>query len=527
MSESINRLRYSITLLLVLVTQSALAAEVTEGPDADGLDTEPGLRLRIFHIGHGFDTSLPLRPGQSPNIDLTVEKVQVEAGSAFRDMQKISGGPSERVREYYIAEWSGWVEAPVTGEYHFFVGSKAPTKLKVADKLVEESIQLNAGWHPIHLQQKVTDGSTQSISLTWKKPGDPNRKAYDLLEKEYLRAPKFYYRPTQTGLKQVTSGEARPGLGMKLDSLHPGYRLTNIRPVGMDMPVGGLGMLPDGRLAVARFNAQTLRYPDPTEDPNGELWLITNPTSEDPTEIKGEKIADGLFEPSGLAVLDNDIYVSQRNELSKFSFDPMSGKWVKQIVASGWKTNDFHQISAGLPWEPGPSAEHPGFFYMSRGAGLGKDRNPPNHASVWKIDLSKPNGKNIDVLTGGHRTPNGLGLNAAGECFVIDNQGHWTPANEINHVQKGKFYGFFARDQPPTAHPSPFQPKEQDGQKGVTPPAIQLPQDEIANSPTELLLFPEGHEFEGQMVVGDMRYGGLNRVFLEEVEGVWQGCVMR
>lgn len=35
----------------------------------------------------------------------------------------------------------------------------------------------------------------------------------------------------------------------------------------------------------------------------------------------------------------------------------------------------------------------------------------------------------------------------------------------------------------------------------VTPAAIQLPQDEIANSPTELLLFPEGHRFQGQMAM--------------------------
>lgn len=399
--------------------------------------------------------------------------------------------------------------------------------MRVAGQLVKGPIDLDAGWHSIHLVQKVSEQNNQPISLTWKKPGDPNRKTYGTIKEADLRAPKFYYRPTQAGLKQLTDGKARPGLGMKLDSLHPGYRVTNIRPDGMDMPVGGLGMLSDGRLAVARFDAQTLKGPHPTQDPNGELWLIANPTSDDPNEIWGKKIADGLFEPSGLAVLNDDIYVSQRSELSKFSFDEETGQWIKSVVATGWETNDFHQISAGLPWTPGPTKDHPGFFYMSRGAGLGKGRNPPNHASVWLIDLSKPAGENIEVLTGGHRTPNGLGLNQAGECFVIDNQGHWTPANEINHVQKGHFYGFYVRDNPPQAHPSPFQPKKRDGKTGVTPAAVQLPQDEIGNSPTQLLLFPEGHQFEGQMAIGDMRYGGINRVYLEEVKGVWQGCVMR
>ncbi len=522
-------IRSLLTLALVALLPLSGHGESPDpgGPDAGGLDTEPGLRLRIFHIGQDFDLTRPLQPGQSPNVDLTVPRVSVTAGTVFSDTQKISDGPPEKVRSHYVAEWTGWVKAPQQGSYQFFVGSNAPASLRVAGKAAEAAIELDAGWHPIRLVQKVTEANSQPISLTWKKPGDPERKAYDFVEEEFLRAPKFYFRPTQAGLKQLTNGKARPGMGMKLSGVHPGYRVTCIRPGGMEMPVGGLGMLSDGRLVVARFDAQTLRGPNPTVEPNGELWLISNPTSDDPNPIIGEKIAEGLFEPSGLAVIKDAIYVSQRSELTKFSFDKPSGKWIQTVVANGWETNDFHQISAGLPWLPGPTPEHPGFFYMSRGAGLGKNRNPPNHASVWKIDLSKPAGENIEVLTGGHRTPNGLGLNADGECFVIDNQGHWTPANEINHVQKGCFYGFYERNNPPTAYPAPFQPAQEDGVTSVTPAAILLPQDEIANSPTQPLLFPKGHRFEGQMAMGDMRYGGLNRLYLEKVDGVWQGCAMR
>ena len=106
-----------------------------------------------------------------------------------------------------------------------------------------------------------------------------------------LRAPKFYFRPTQAGLKRLADGRARPGLSRKVSGVHPGYRLTCIRPNDMYMPVGGLDMLPDGRLAVARFDAQTLKTPLPTKEPNGDLWLITNPDSKDPTKISGEKIA--------------------------------------------------------------------------------------------------------------------------------------------------------------------------------------------------------------------------------------------
>lgn len=524
-------MRRSMTPVLALVSCLLMSACATGQPNAEpdtgGLDIEEGLRLRVYWIGEDFDTSLPLQPGQSPNVDRTVKGVLVDKGDVFQDDQKIIDKQDEKISNQYIAEWSGWYRATKSGAYQFQAVTNAPIYLSINGKELKDGVvELEAGWYSLRLVQRVKKVEEKRIELLCTEPGQVlSRKP--LIPADLFRAPSFYFRPTQSGKKELVDGSARPGLGKKLTAVHPGYRVTNIRPGGMEMPVGGLGMLSDGRLVVARFDATTLKAPSPTEEPNGQLWLITNPTADDPAQIKGEMIATDMFEPSGLKVLDDVIYVSQRSELSKFVFNKSTGKWDQSAVASGWDTNDFHQISAGLPWVPGPTADHPGFFYMSRGAGLGKGRNPINHASVWKIDLSKPAGENVEVLTGGHRTPNGLGLNKAGECFVIDNQGGWTPANEINHVQKGHFYGYYLRDNPPNAYPAPFQPKERDGKTGVTPAAIQLPQDEIGNSPTELLLFPDGHLFDGQLAVADMRYGGLNRVFLEEVGGVWQGCAMR
>lgn len=511
--------------LLAVALFCSVPAWAADEPDTGGLEIEEGLRLRIYWIGGGFDTSRALQPGQSPNVDVTVPSVLVKKDDVFQDQQAVDEATQEKIGENYIAQWTGWIKAPAAGVYRFQRDTGGSSLMSVGDQLVVgDKVELAQGWHTFELTQPVSGKRGKAIKLTWAPPGQDDFTDIPLAQ---LRAPKFFFRPTQRGKKDLAEQKTRPGLGKKVVGVHPGYRVTNIRPGGMDMPVGGLGMLSDGRLVVARFDAQTLKAPSPTQEPNGELWLLTNPTADDPKDVKGQLIAAGLFEPSGVYVIDDAIYVSQRRELSKFEFDEGSNMWEKTIVASGWDTNDFHQISAGLPWLPGPTEDHPGFFYMSRGAGLGKNQNPPNHASVWKIDLSKPDGENVEVLTGGHRTPNGLGLNTAGDCFVIDNQGGWTPANEINHVQKGKFYGYYLRDNPPRANAAPFQPEARDGKTGVTPPAIQLPQDEIGNSPTELLLFPKGHVFEGQMALGDMRYGGLNRVFLEEVNGVYQGCAMR
>lgn len=518
--------------LLCLCFLAALTVKVLaqDSPRTDGLETEPGLGLRIYWIGNNFEKvedPFAIDPSASANVDLTVTRLEVQPDTAFVDDQQITAKKDEQITNHYIAEWSGWIRLSVKGNHSFSLNTTAPVRFKIGGQAIQdgEAVTLDSGWKTFSLVQVVAKIEDKPIALTWKTPRRPN-KAVPVPASRFL-APKFFFRPTQSGIKALSGKETRPGLGKKLDSLHPGYRLTNIRPGGMEMPVGGLGMLADGRLVVARFDAQTLKGPHPTKAPNGELWLINNPESDDPAEITGEMIADGLFEPSGTYVLDDAIYVSQRNELSKFAFDPATGQWNKSAVANGWETNDFHQISAGLPWVPGPTPEHPGYFYMSRGTGLGLWRNPPNHGSVWKIDLSQPAGKNIEVISGGHRTPNGLGLNSAGDCFVIDNQGNWTPANEINHVKKGHFYGFYQTNRPPKAHPSPFQPEKSNGSEGVTQAAIKLPQDEIANSPTQILMFPKGHEFEGHLAVADMRYGGINRAFLEKVNNVYQGCIMR
>ena len=200
----------------------------------------------------------------------------------------------------------------------------------------------------------------------------------------------------------------------------------------------------------------------------------------------------------------------------------------EEIRCWWWESRDWHSFAFGLLHEPG-EAGHPGYLYMSRSTGLGRFSNPPDHGAVWRIDLGRPAGDNVEPLIGGLRTPNGLGFGPEGEVFVTDNQGEWTPANELNHVQKGHFYGFEHAIEGPDDHPTPYQDpadRQSPGQE-ATLPAIQLPQDEIANSPTQPILIPDGQPYAGQMLVGDMRYGGIQRLQLERVNGVWQGAAFR
>ncbi len=155
-------------------------------------------------------------------------------------------------------------------------------------------------------------------------------------------------------------------------------------------------------------------------------------------------------------------------------------------------------------------------LYFSSSVAMGsraKDNSQaPLRGSVIKVHVDT--GK-TEIVAGGLRTPDGIGKGPRGSILVTDNQGEWLPANKLIHVQEGAFYNF--RSRPPW---HPFDRPQ------PTPPAVWLPQGEIASSPTEPILLPSSWgPYAGHVLFGDATFGGLQRAFLEEVDGAMQGAV--
>jgi len=138
------------------------------------------------------------------------------------------------------------------------------------------------------------------------------------------------------------------------------------------------------------------------------------------------------------------------------------------------------------------------------------EKQKPDRGRTIKISMDG----SYEWVNSGLRMPNGIGQGNDGELFETDNQGEWTPANKLIHVKKGDFNGMpwgltDSLPAPPTA-----------------PPAIWLPEDEIANSPSEPVLMQDG-PYKGQMLHGDVTHGGIKRDFLEKINGEYQGAVFR
>ena len=157
-----------------------------------------------------------------------------------------------------------------------------------------------------------------------------------------------------------------------------------------------------------------------------------------------------------------------------------------------------------------------GIFYNTLAIAIlpgGASANPqaPDRGKVIKIN--KETGA-VEFVAHGLRTPNGIGKGVDDELFVADNQGDWLPASKILHITKDAFFNSYA------------VARDQVGQLEVKQPVVWLPQDEIGNSPSTPSYLNDG-PYKGQMIHGEVTNGGVKRVFVEKVNGEYQGVVFR
>jgi cytochrome c len=288
----------------------------------------------------------------------------------------------------------------------------------------------------------------------------------------------------------------KPGFGMALQGVHPSYDLSTLHSKNFKPRVAAMAFLPDGRLLVT------------TWDKVGGVYVLDGVTTGDSSKIKIKRIASGLAEPLGIEVVNGEIYVLQKQELTKLvdvDGDELIDEY--QVVCNSWGvTADFHEFAFGL-------VHKDNHFYVTLSMAMRlkpDEKQLPDRGRTLKISKDG----SFESVNYGLRTPNGIGLGVDNELFVTDNQGQWLPGNKFIHVKKGDYHGMawgWLSDEaaPPMALP-----------------AIWLPEDEIGNSPSEPVLVHEG-PYKGQMLHGDVTHGGIQRDFLEKINGEYQGAVFR
>ncbi|MCP5057670.1 MAG: hypothetical protein GY937_13240 [bacterium] len=276
--------------------------------------------------------------------------------------------------------------------------------------------------------------------------------------------------------------------------LHPALDVARILPEGFTPKVGGLGILPDGRLVVA------------TWDQDGAVFLVAG-WQGPAAGIEATRIAEGLHEPLGVAVVDDSIYVMQKQEITRL-VDLDGDDWIDeyQAVSRAWEvTSNFHEFGFGL-------AHHDGFLYGTLSVcvlpgGKSCPEQTPDRGTAFRVSVADGA---FERLAKGFRTPNGVAWLPGRGLLVTDNQGDWLPASKLLLVERGAFHGW--REPGETRElPEPARP------------AVWLPQNEIGNSPTQPLALRTG-PYAGHILFGDIYNGGLKRAVLEEIGGQLQGA---
>ena len=524
MESSLVMKRYALlTLAMTLILFS---------PAMSSAATEPGVSLKVFHLAKPYEQIPTLAPGQHPNFHAVKPTIDFHGRAGFGNRQR-----------YFYTEVDAVLRITKPGSYTFRLISDDGSQLYLNDKRIIDNDGLVTG-KPKDGQAKLDKGDhalaiqmfqaiqNAGLRLEWKKPG---AKAFELVPKEAL----FHIAgevKTEGGNKAVAMRgirAPRPGAGQPLQDPHPSFTIEQARPDDFQPSVGAMAFLPDGKLALTTFppkNNGVFR-----EETNGELYILENIASKDPSQIKVTKIADDLHDPLGMAWHDGALYIADRNEVSKWTDTDGDGLPDERApFASGWISDNYHHFTFGLPY-------HDGHFYLTLSTNITFQKmikeenikgnivglngpNPEHRGSLLKINAKTGE---WSAVSGGLRTPNGVSIGPKGVVLIPDNQGAFRPASGIYAGKQGAYFGH-ANNTNATSdfYPDGGVPADFSDQP-VTPPAIYLPQNEASNSPAQMVMIPQGQPFAGQMLMAEITLGGLRRVYLEEVGGVWQGAVFR
>ncbi len=297
------------------------------------------------------------------------------------------------------------------------------------------------------------------------------------------------------------------------------YRLVTIPvPENIKLEVSGLALLPDGRVAVA------IR--------KGEIWILNNVYDTTPTNVTFSLFASGLHEPLGLTFRDGALYTAQRTEATKLRDTDGDGRADEYLtVAKGWGvTGNYHEYAYG------PVFDLENNLWLTLNCTIGNGIRTNDAWRGWSLKV-KPNGQ-WEPVSGGFRSPSGIGLNAAGDIFASEQQGNWFAAGAVLHVRPRVFHGHAASlkfcDLPGATFKNPGALPEnlsvvQAAKKipELKLPAVWLPYRKMGMSATDVLCDTTGGKFgpfAGQIFVGEFTMSALNRVFLEKVKGEYQGA---
>lgn len=510
---------------------AACASFAAAPPDEE---LTPGVTVRVYQLAGNIEKVPRIADGQTPNADWVLPTIDLPDAAAFR-----------AVDAPFVTHVLGWLDADVPGEYAFRLISDDGSKLWIDGALVVDHdgrhgatpkagapVRLAAGRREVRVEH-FDGGGNRSLRLEWKPPGAP---AFAPVPADRLRTFADNARVTSPGVKRLHF-DTRAGDRREVEGVHPAFAHSRVLPENLEgfaPQIGAMCFVPDGRLIVGTFNPlqrTETALPDIQSKKPDRLYAIGGVEHHDPARVRVAVAADGLFEPCGLVSVGGALYVSHRCAISELRDLDGDGFFeTRRDVGRGWECWNYHQFTFGLLHREGrlyaalsTAMAPPGWKGMNN---TNAAPNGPLRGGIVEVDIASGS---VSVIAGGTRTPNGLGWGPEGSMFYADNQGVWMPTSQVAEIVPGRFYGHFNN-----TNEVPNLSRWLDGpglasalcDRVRAPAAVYLAQNELANSPSEQVMIEHG-PYAGQMLVGEITAGGIRRVFLERVNGEWQGAAFR
>ena len=240
---------------------------------------------------------------------------------------------------------------------------------------------------------------------------------------------------------------------------------------------------------------------------DGDVWTFSGLSS---GNLKWKRMATGLFQPLGLKIVNERIFITCRDQITLLHDYNNDGEadYYECFNGDNQVTDHFHEFAMGL------QTDAEGNFYYAKSARHAKPALVPHHGTLIKVSKD---GKKCEILANGFRAANGICLNPDGSFLVTDQEGHWTPKNRINwvipDVKNPKFYGNFLGYHDKSN-------KDSDMEK----PLVWVTQ-KYDRSPSELIWVKSPHWGPLQNCLLNISYGfgRIHVVPIEKAKGEMQG----
>jgi hypothetical protein len=185
------------------------------------------------------------------------------------------------------------------------------------------------------------------------------------------------------------------------------------------MKPSGFDFFPDGRAALCMFS--------------GDVWIVSGLEGK-LDHVKWRRFATGLYEPLGLRIVENQIYVLDRNGIVRLHDLNQDGEadFYENFNSDLVSDANYHSFHCDLQTD-----REGNFYYAVTGNQMPLAK--PDHSCVVKVSKY---GDSAEILSTGLRAANGMGMGPNDELTVGDNQGHWVPASPIFLAKAGAFFGY-------------------------------------------------------------------------------------